>query len=174
MKSLEIVNKKLDVLNAWQEKSNTLDDDMKRDLSFQITAWRRLKEELEFQVLTPIEKQVKRIEYLAMCRKTDANCNKKLQTILIYDAIIITLPYIKVLNHLDKLILVEKLCLKEIDIIDNSLTGDVKMHIEKLEIENSFKPYFEKVAPFKMDMYKECYEKIELLYNELMKLHETT
>jgi hypothetical protein len=171
-------NKIIDKISARIESLQNEDksqypDDYKQHLSIEESVYRRIKSELEFQILSPVEKQSKRIEYLAMCRKTDANCDKKLQTILIYDSIIIALPYIKVLSHLGKLILIEKLCLKEIDIIDNSLTGDVKVHISKLEIETAFKPYFEKIAPFKMDMLKESYEKIENLYNELLKLNET-
>jgi hypothetical protein len=167
-------NKLIDKINARIESIQNEDksqypDDYKQHLSIEEAVYRRIKSELEFQLLSPVEKQAKRIGYLAMCRKTNANCDKELQTILIYEAIITALPYIKVLNHLDKLMLLETLCLKEIDIIDSSSTGDVKAHVSELEIETAFKPYFKKIAPFKMDMMKECYEKIEALYKELKK-----
>ncbi|MBL0110304.1 MAG: hypothetical protein IPP42_05360, partial [Saprospiraceae bacterium] len=53
---------------------------------------------------------------------------------------------------------------------DIDLTGDTNSHVELVEIEIAFKPYFEIIAPFKMDMFKECYERIENLYTELKKL----
>ncbi len=63
-------------------------------------------------------------------------------------------------------------CKKELNLIDDNQLGDVKKHVSKEEIENAFKPYFETIQPFKMEMLKECYEKIEFLYCELKKLNE--
>lgn len=170
MKTMTIIDRKLDFLLKWKEKEENLDEDLKRDLNCQISAWSNLKNEMEFELLTPVEKQVKRIGYLASCRKTNANCNGKLKSINIYDIINISLPYIRALNHSGKLSLIEELCLRELDFIDIDLTGDTNSHVELVEIEIAFKPYFEIIAPFKMDMFKECYERIENLYTELKKL----
>lgn len=158
--------------NIQKEDKSSYTEDYKQHLSVEEAVYRRVKSELEFQSLSPIDKQAKRIEYLASCRKSNGNCDEKLKTILIYDLILVSMPYLKVLNHLNKLSLIEELCIKELDIIDDNLFGDVKMHVTNVEIENAFRPYFDTVYPFKMNMLKECYEKIEALYKELIKLQE--
>lgn len=171
-------NKILDKINARIESIQSEDAskypaDYKQHLSVEEAVYKRIKNEIEFQTLTSIEKQAKRIEYLASCRKVNGNCENKLKTINIYESIIVSMPYIKALNHNDKLLLLEGLCIREIEIIDDNLLGDIKKHVTVIEIQNAFKPYFEKISPFKVDMLKECYEKIENLYNELLKLNET-
>lgn len=167
-------NKILDKINAHIESIQSEDisnytEDYKQHLSVEEAVYKRIKSEIEFQSLTSIEKQAKRIEYLASCRKANGNCEHRLKTINIYESIIVSMPYIKALNHNDKLLLLENLCIREIEIIDDNLLGDIKKHVTAIEIKVAFKPYFEKISPFKMDMLKECYEKIENLYNELMK-----
>jgi len=171
-------NKILDKINARIESIQSEDvskypEDYKQHLSIELAVYKKIKKELEFQNFSPLEKQAKRISYLAICRKTNGDCSNELKTINIYESILVSMPYLKALNHNDKLLLLEGLCIREIEIIDDNLLGGIKKHVTAIEIENAFKPYFEKISPFKMDMLKECYEKIENLYNELMKLNQT-
>lgn len=167
----------LDKINARIESIQSEDkskypDDYKQHLSVEEAVYRMIRDELEFQSLSSIDKQAKRIDFLASCRKTNMDCSRKLLVIQIYDTITISLPYIKVLNHSNKLSSIEDVCMKELNFIDDSQLGDVKVHVSKNEVLEAFKPYFEKIQPFKMDMLKECYDKIENLYNELLFLIE--
>jgi hypothetical protein len=169
---LNKINARID--NIQNEDKSKYPDDYKKHLSVEEAVYRRIRDEIEFQSLSPSEKQAKRINSLASCRKTHADCSRKLLTIQIYDTITVSMPYLKVLNHGNRLSLIGELCLKELNLIDDNQLGDVKKHVTKEEIEEAFKPYFETITPFKMDMLKECYEKMENLYYELLKLNENS
>lgn len=172
MNALKVAEKKLELLYAWKAKINNCEEQLFNDLNAQITAWRRLKEELEHQSLSSFEKQAKRISFLASCRKVDGDSENRLRTILIYETIVISMLYVKVLNRNNILSRIEEICLQELNIIDEDPSGEIEKHISRDEIEAAFKPYFEKIQSHKYDMLRECYEKIEYLYTELMKLHE--
>ena len=161
------------IKSIQNEDKSKYPDDYKQHLSVEEAVYRRIKSEIEFQSLSSVEKQSKRIEYLASCRKANGNCENKLKTICIYDTITTSMPYLKVLNLNRRLSLLEDLCNKELNLIDDNPLGEVKKHVSKEEIEEAFKPYFETIKPFKMDILKECYEKIENLYNELLKIAES-
>jgi hypothetical protein len=171
---MEIIKKLIAKITARIESLHSEDvssysEDYKKYLSVEEMVYRKIRDTLELEILSVEEKQARRINLLASCRKAGGDCSNNERAIYIYDEIRKAFPYIKALNHLDQIAPLETLCSKEMQLIDNSLTGNVKEHITKKEVEGAFKPYFEKVAPFKMDMFNECYEKIEFLYNELIK-----
>lgn len=167
-KIISKINARIESIQS-EDKSN-YPDDYKQHLSVEEAVYRKIKIELEFSSLSSTERQAKRIIYLAICRKANTSCHNELKMINMYDAIVTSVPYIKALNHNDKLLLLEELCSKEADIIDDNSLGHIHQHVTQVEIENAFKPYFEKIYPFKMDIYKECYQKIEDLYEEFKKL----
>jgi hypothetical protein len=158
--------KKIDELKT----KGDLSTDLLSAYNYTEQAYRNVLEIYNWLKLEPNEKQAKRIENLASCRKVNGNCESRLKTIQIYDLLNNALPYVKALSHFNKLSAIEELCAKELSIIDGNILGDTKNHITRIEVEIAFLPYFEKIQPFKMDMFKECYEKIETLYKELINL----
>ena len=68
------------IKSIQNEDKSKYPDDYKQHLSVEEAVYRRIKSEIEFQSLSSVEKQSKRIEYLASCRKANGNCENKLKT----------------------------------------------------------------------------------------------
>jgi hypothetical protein len=161
----DIISNRL--LSIENELKGDVSEDYKKHLGIEQAIFRRLKGILDWEALSPIDKQASRISTLASIRKSGANEKSILHqefVINIYGLITMTLPYIKVINLNNKLDKLEALCNAELQIIDSSGSDFRGKHVAKEEIETAFAFYFEKVQPHKMNMYKECYEKIEVLH----------
>jgi hypothetical protein len=148
----------------------------KEKLGIRLELINELKHNISWQFKGIDSKQASRIQHLETMRKTDALpkfIRKQEIAISIYDQIRITIPYLDALNH--------GLSHPIINFINNlrdklDLAG-YSYHKEfpsNEEVENAFKSYFEVIKPANGNTFKECHEKIESLYNELMKLSETT
>lgn len=64
---LQKITARLDTLQ--KEDRSVYPDDYKQHLSVEEAVYRRIQSELVFQMLTPEDRQAKRIEYLASCIK---------------------------------------------------------------------------------------------------------
>lgn len=164
-KVIEIISKRLTAIE--KDLREDVADDYKKHLEIERTVFRRLKDLFEWESLTVVERQASRLAILVSMRKTGAKesiISVQESAINIYGLINLSLPYIKVVNVNNMLNLLESLCKKEIEIIDSSGSSFRGSHVSADEIEAAFRTYFENVKPYKMDMFRECYEKIEVLY----------
>ena len=169
----DILLRRIQTIN--NELNSDFPDDYKKQLGVEEKVFRKIKDILEWHRLTIAEKQESRITTLASMRKSGAVpalIEKQEEAIILVDLIILTLPYIKAINSNSELDKLNDLCQKEIDIIDFSGSHFRAEHVSREEIEGGFKSYFEMVQPYKKDMFKECYEKIEELYLAFKNLHE--
>lgn len=173
-KILELITKRIHEIE--NELKTSLPEDYKQHLGIEQTVFRRLKNMFEWEMLSSNEKQYGRLSSLAIMRKAGAiekYIEEHEQAIKIYDLINLTLPYIKVINLHNKLDTLEAICQRELEIIDSSGSDFRGKHVTKEEIETAFQEYFEKVQPYRMNMYKECYEKIEALYEAFKSLPQS-
>lgn len=151
--------------------------EQKDELSIRLELINELKTNISWQFKSAERKQVSRIQHLATLRKMDAPpkfIRKQELTIGIYEKVKITLPYLESLNNiLDQTIIefVNSIC----DKIDLEGYRYEKEFPNGDEIRTAFRSFFEVSKPAQGNsvMFKECYEKIESLYNELIKLSET-
>lgn len=168
----EIITKR--VQSIEKEISGDFPEDYKKQLSIEEAVFTKIKGIIDWQKLTDVEKQTQRLITLASMRKSgalQANLKKQEEAIRLVEQINYTLPYIKVINTNNRLIELENLCYKEIGTIDLSGSSFRMEHVGVDEINNGFKSYFEKVQPYKLEMYKECYIKIEELHLAFKKLY---
>jgi protein-tyrosine-phosphatase len=159
-------------------RNNDLSPEEKEKINIRLELINELKYNITWQFKTEEQKQVSRLQWLATMRRSDMpSCfiHKQEKVIHIYEQIKLTLPYLEALNsNLLKTTIIDfvnDLC-EKIDLAGQEYKKDFPINIE---IEQLFKPYFEITKPAKGNgsMFEECYEKIENLYNELMKLNET-
>lgn len=176
----EILNYIVETKAMLQNKYNieATSDDEKKFYQDQIDAFTNIESWTVWRLKSPDEKQVTRLQQLATMRKIDALPKKvKNQELLInfYDIFRKTNICI---CALDKATLndLKIFCEVQLDKIDFKPRDFIEMFLSSIEIEQIFKAYFEITKPAKGNgnMFDECYEKIELLYNELMKLTEET
>jgi hypothetical protein len=159
------------------EKENFPSDE-KEKVNVRLELINELRYNITWQFKSEEQKQVSRLHWLATMRRSDMPYNfihKQEKVIHIYEQIKSTLPYLEALNS--KLLkttiisFVNDLC-DEIDLAGKEFKKDFPLNKETKEI---FKPYYEIIKPAKGNgnMFEECYEKIDNLYNELLKLNET-
>jgi hypothetical protein len=178
----EYIKKYFDLITSNLQQhldNNDFPEDEKEKINIRLELINELRYRVTWQFKTEEKKQISRIQWLATMRRSDmptALINKQAKSIHIYSQIKYTIPYMEALNsNLIKsgvIDFVNVIC-EKIDLAGESFKKDFPSIIE---IEQAFKPYFEITKPAKGNgnMFDECYEKIELLYSELMKLHETT
>ncbi|MCG8207864.1 hypothetical protein [Tenacibaculum finnmarkense] len=180
-KALEIVLKKLTLLENWKRKESELDENLKEDLNSQIANWRRIKEDLEYQILSPDEKQGKRILQIAKFRQRDWGVKDQLNEINLYSKIREVIPYIMAVSYkinMEEKHLTEDLlgfCESQLEIIDSSSYKRKIIFPSKEEIEKTFKSYKERIKPNKIPSLKvynqpEVNKKIEELYQMFLNL----
>ena len=126
---------------------------------------------------TPEQKQISRIRELATMRKIDALpeiISNQEKMINLYGLLKSTNIYIEAL-HTSTLDDLKMFCKKLMNLIDFKSRSFVKNFPSNTEIKQAFKLYFEITKPAKGNgnMFDECYEKIENLYNELLKIAES-
>ena len=154
-----------------------LPNDKKDKLKIRTELINELKKNVEWQIKSPIQKQASRIQTLATMRKIEALpvlIKKQELAIKFYDLINTILPYIEAVNlgNITKPILDLLINYRyKIDFSGSAFKGVLP---DREEIEKVFKPYFENIALSKNDMFKECYENIEDLYNELISISVTS
>lgn len=157
------------------EKENFPSDE-KEKVNVRLELINELRHDITWQFKSEEQKQVSRLQWLATMRRSDMPyhfIHKQEKVIHIYEQIKSTLPYLEALNsNLLKTTIISfanDLCDK-IDLSGQEFKKDFPLNTE---IELIFKPYFEITKPAKGNgnMFGECYEKIENLYNELMKLN---
>jgi hypothetical protein len=187
---MNIVDKQIDILrkrleSIKKEDASTYDDDYKKHLSIEESVYRRLIDNIEYQMLSPEQKQGKRILQLAKAREQDCDVTNQLKEINLYSKIREVIPYIQAvsykMNNNEKHLTEDLLffCQECLDMIDGA---DYKREIKfpsKEAIEDAFKSYLEFIKPDKipsLKVYKqpEVNQKIEELYQEFLKLNETT
>ncbi|CAM3089229.1 hypothetical protein [Flavobacterium frigoris] len=157
--------------------SSEISAEEKEKMKTRIELINELRPNIEWQFKTSESKQVSRIQHLAMLRRMDELphlIKKQEKAINIYEESKRAMPYLEAVNlTLNKPLteFLNDLCDK-IDIKGYSYTGNFPTITETQE---AFKTYFEIIKPAQGNgnMFKECYEKIESLYSELMKLNET-
>jgi hypothetical protein len=149
----------------------------KEKLNIRLEIIKELKTNISWQFKSTEGKQASRIQYLATLRKIEARpkfIRKQELTIDIYEKIKLTLPYLESLNPALNEEIIEFMY-NLIDKIDLAGYSYDKEFPKSDEIRNLFKSFFEVSKPAQATslMFKECYEKIESLYYELIKLSET-
>lgn len=178
MQTIEILNYIIEIKRKFQNKidKSELTESEKEYCLHQIEAFNNIENWIIWKLKTPEERQVQRIRSLATMRKIDALphiLEKQKKIIFLFDIYKTTINYIRAMNTtvLDELI---EFCEKQIEKIDFSYEGNIIIFPSNTEIENAFKSYFEVIKPAKGNgnMFEECYEKIEYLFNELKKMEE--
>lgn len=179
-KAKEILDFIIETRTDLQEKLNqgNLTENQKTLYIHQIDAFCNLENWISWRIKTSDERQIVRIQKLATMRKVDALPEFiKNQEIIIYlyELFKEVLNYIKAASSpvLDGL---AHFCELQLKMIDFKPKDFVVNFPSNEEIEKAFKPYFEITKPAKGsgNMFKECYEKIEFLYDELIGLNSTT
>jgi len=178
-KQLEVLKKRINTIDS-EDKSN-YDEEYKKHLSIEKSVYRQLVEKLEFQLLSPNEKQCNRILQLAKARKNKLDVTDKLNEISLYSKIQEVMPFIMAasykLNNEEKHLTEDLLsfCKNQLEIIDSSPYKRNIVFPKKGEIEAAFKCYTENIKPNKipsLKVYKqpEVNEKIEELYQMFINL----
>jgi hypothetical protein len=149
----------------------------KQSYQYRIDAFSEVENWITWRLKSSDEKQITRIRELATMRKIDALptfIKGQEKMINLYGCLKSTSIYIEAL-HTSTLDNLKIFCEELMNLIDFKPRSFSKNYPTISEINEAFKPYFEITKPAKGNgnMFEECYEKIELLYNELMKLHET-
>lgn len=171
---MEIISNRLNGIE--KDLRSDIPEDYKKYLEVEQAVFRRLKDLFEWESLSIIEKQESRLSTLASMRKSGAIeeiISAQKSAIFIYELLNSSLPYIKAVNINKKLDLIEELCRKELEIVDSAGSTFRGKHVSKEEIETAFQSYFKEVQPNTMAMFKECYDKIEELYQALKSLPES-
>ena len=135
-----------------------------------------MKDRISWQFKREEDKQAIRIQWLAIMRRSnipEKYIRKQRKAIHIYELIKLTIPYIKALNSslLEKSVI--DFLTNIIVLIDSNTNSFSKDFPSNTEIDNAFKSYFEVIKPAKGNgnMFEECYDKIECLYNELKRMN---
>lgn len=167
------------ITSIEQEDKSSYDDDYKKHLSVEESVYRRLIENLEYQILSPEVKQGKRILQIAKNREQNWDVSDQIKEVNLYSKIREVVPYIHAVgyklnnteNHLTQDLL--KFCEKQLEIIDSSSYKRKIKFPAKEEINEAFKSYLEYIKPDKIPVLKvynqpEVNKKIEELYNEFI------
>lgn len=146
------------------------DFDEKERIKMRIELLNEIRENLSWQINTPEQKQSLRIQSLASMRKSGALVkfiNKKEKCIKFYELTTSSFPYVLALDTYSSQKELLNFCkdyCNKIDFVGTSFLGDLP-NID--EIEAGFKSYFESMQRNKSDLFEECYDKIDKLYNRL-------
>lgn len=179
LKQLEILKKRIETIRL-EDKSN-YDNDYKKHLSIEESVYRRLVESIEYQILSPSEKQSQRILSLAKSRGQEQETKDQLNEINLYSKIREVIPYIMAVSYkinMEEKHLTEDLlnfCENQLEIIDSSPYKRKIVFTTKEEVETAFKSYTEKIKPNKIPSLKvynqpEVNMKIEELYQMFLSL----
>lgn len=147
----------------------------KEMLKTRIELINELKENLDWQIKYPRQKQALRIQNLAKMRRAEAlpKVIKKQESVInFYELINNVLPYIEALhlgNSTKQLLNFCEFYLDKIDFAGSNYNGKLP---DSEEIEIAFKSYFVNIAISKNDMFNECYGKIECVYKELKSISD--
>ena len=138
-----------------------------------IDAFSEVESWIAWLIKSSEEKQVARIQQLASMRKVDAlpHFIKNQERIInSYNLFRNTLIYINALQT-ENLNSLKSFCEEQLNKIDFNPSNFIKEFPTVEEIKTVFNTYFEITKPAKGNgnMFEECYEKIEHLYNELLK-----
>ncbi len=175
--SIEILRFITETKEAFQKMiESNLSVEEKQGYQYRIDAFSEVENWIKWRLKSSDEKQIARIQELATMRKTDALpafIKNQEKMICIYELLKSTNIYIEAL-HTSILDDLKIFCENLMNLIDFKPRNFSKNFPNIAEIEQVFKPYFEITKPAKGNgnMLEECYEKIENLYNELMKLNE--
>lgn len=151
----------------------------KEGIKYRLYIINELKGNLSWHVKSPIDKQVGRIRTLANMRRSEDLPHyiaKQETAIKVYDLINGTTPYIDAINSGDINRPIIDFCSNLCDKIDFAGSSYRGSFPKIGELEKVFKVFLEVVVSAQGNggMFKECYEKIEHLYNELKAISETT
>jgi len=178
MNSHEILSFISETKEAFQKMiESNLTVEEKQSYQYRVDAFSEIENWIKWRLKSSDEKQISRIQELATMRKIDAVpafINNQERMIDLYELLKSTSIYIEAL-HTSVLDGLKLFCKELMNLIDFKPRSFSKNYPTVSEIEQVYKPYFEITKPAKGNgnMFDECYGKIELLYNELMKLHET-
>lgn len=169
-RQIELLKKR--IASIEQEKKSVDDNEYASFLDLEQRVYQRIVGNLEFQAISPFERQAERINVLAIIKKTKNAVNITLQKdiIFIYEQITTVLPYIISLNYnrnnLLKSLKIE--CYKILEDIDSNNKNIPKRISSFSDLKDAFKIYFDS-KPNNIDLFKECYIKIDELYDDLKK-----
>lgn len=179
LKQLEILKMRLETLR--KEDKSSYDANYRQHLSIEESIYRKLIENIEYQLLTPDEKQCKRILSIAKNREQNKDVSYQLQEINLYSKIRETIPYIMAVSynsnseekHLTQDLL--DFCENQLDVIDSAHNKRTITFPTRIEVENAFYCYTDKIKPNRipsLKVYKqpEVEKKIDELYNLFLSL----
>lgn len=179
LKQIDILKKRIRSIDS--EDTTNYDDEYKKHLSVEKAVFRRVVDNLEYQLLSSEEKQGQRILQLAKSREQGWAIKNQLNEINLYSKIRETIPYIMAVSYkvnMEEKHLTEDLlnfCEEQLDIIDSSPYKRKIIFPNKEEVEKSFTSYTERIKPNKIPSLKvyrqpEVNEKIEELYQMFLSL----
>ncbi|MGG8495174.1 hypothetical protein ACQY1Q_02050 [Tenacibaculum sp. TC6] len=179
LKQIEILKRRIESINF--EDTTNYDDEYKKHLSIEKAVFRKVVDNLEYQLLSSEEKQGQRILQLAKSREQDWDVKKQLNEINLYSKIREIVPYIMAVSykmnkegkHLTEDLLA--FCDRQLEIIDSSPYKRKITFPTKEEVEKAFKSYTERIKPNmipSLKVYKqpEVNKKIEELYQMFLDL----
>lgn len=179
---LKYIDSCIDKLNKQLSKYD-ISDAAREGLLLRKDVFEDVRERFEWSIRPAEDKQSNRILQLAISREKRENISSQLNEIKLYSKIIETIPYIKAIsykiNNEEKHLTEDLLgfCESQIQAIDFSLYKQKANFPTKQEVEKAFKCYTERIRPNKIPSLKvydqpEVVEKIEELYNMLLKVSE--
>ena len=166
-KLLNFVKMQLSHIEDNISNNKRLSEDEIKNLRIRYSIFEDIQYQIKWEVLTSVEKQQKRIEWLASMKKRNApNSHKQLLAIQIYEAIKVSEPYINMLNDNNyNMSKINEICNKEKEVIDAGYFVK-NLIISNEEVEEAFKIYFEAIKLLNNDCFSECYERIDFLYEK--------
>ncbi|WP_068473057.1 hypothetical protein [Saccharicrinis aurantiacus] len=179
LKQLQSLKNRIESINL-EDKSN-YDEDYKKHLSIEKSVYKRLVDNIEYQILSADEKQCQRILNLAKSRAQGKGVANQLHEVNLYSKIREVIPYIMAISYkinMEEKHLTEDLlsfCEDQLEIIDASPNKLKIIFPTKLEVENAFKSYTERIKRNKISSLKVYYqpevnEKIEELYHMFLSI----
>ena len=135
---------------------------VKTDLNARLDALEDIKSKLEWQLLSPLERQAARIDWLEDLIREDKDVQLHMKTVIFYEKIYQVLPYIKVLNKNDGLHDLYDWCVRQIDKIDFKGKAFHEFEIEQDEFMEAFVGFFklpeEEMNPIALSKVSELYD----------------
>jgi len=166
------------VANLERHLNNpNLHNEERERIKIRIELINELRDNVSWQTKSVTQKQCYRIQTLASMRKTGALPKfiiKQQSAIHIYELIKITIPYLEAINSGETNRPIIDFCNEMCDSIDfygPAYRGDFS---SIGDTEKVFKVFFDVVKPAQGngEMFEECYQRIESLYNELKELQK--
>ncbi|CAA0208351.1 hypothetical protein NCIMB2158_330038 [Tenacibaculum maritimum] len=179
LKELEVLKRRIETIRS-EDKSN-YDNDYKKHLSIEESVYRQLVEKIEYQILSPSEKQSERILNLTKSREQNKDVTDQLNEINLYSKIREVIPYAMAVSYkinMEKKHLTEDLlsfCEEQLETIDSSPYKRKVTFPSKEEVEKAFKSYTQRIKPNRIPVLKaykqpEVNKKIEELYQMFLSL----